>query len=75
MAGGMIVILELLLNDSKTGPTSAVCLDLRMLFKTVGKERTVAEYKDLLESENFNGFQYLQNAGSTHFEVIVARKA
>jgi len=52
--GGGILIAEKLLNEGKTGPISAHLQSLNMLVCTEGKERTLSEYRTLLEDAGFN---------------------
>ncbi len=52
-AGGGILLSEKLLNEEKTGPVSAQLQSLNMLVCTEGKERTLSEFRSLLESVGF----------------------
>lgn len=52
-SGGGILLSEKLLNEDKTGPISAQLQSLNMLVCTEGKERTLAEFRVLLESAGF----------------------
>jgi len=56
-AGGGILLAEKLLKDDKTGPTSAQLQSLNMLVCTEGKERTLGEYRQLLEGVGFCNVQ------------------
>ena len=69
-----MVILENVLQPNKTGPSRAVFQDIIMLVRTSGHERSVDEYKLLVENEGFNDFQFTPLEGSSSFDVIVARK-
>lgn len=51
--GGGILLAEKLLLDDKTGPTSAQLQSLNMLVCTEGKERSLDEYRRLLEDAGF----------------------
>lgn len=51
--GGGILLAEKLLNDEKTGPVSAQLQSLNMLVCTEGRERSLGEYRALLESAGF----------------------
>jgi acetylserotonin O-methyltransferase len=51
--GGGILISEKLLYEDKGGPTSALMQSLNMLVCTEGKERTLSEYRRLLEDAGF----------------------
>ena len=52
-SGGGILISEKLLNEDKTGPIPAQLQSLNMLVCTEGKERTLSEFRALLESTGF----------------------
>jgi acetylserotonin N-methyltransferase len=56
-AGGGILISEKLLLEDKTGPISAHLQSLNMLICTEGKERTLGEYRRLLENAGFRDVQ------------------
>jgi acetylserotonin N-methyltransferase len=51
--GGGLLIAEKMLNADKSGPSWAQMQDLNMLICTEGKERTLAEYGELLLSAGF----------------------
>ncbi|HUY12480.1 MAG TPA: class I SAM-dependent methyltransferase [Terriglobia bacterium] len=51
--GGGLLIAERLLNEDKTGPLPALLQSLNMLVCTEGKERTLAEYEELLRQAGF----------------------
>ncbi len=51
--GGAILLAEKLLQEDKTGPTSTHMQSLNMLICTEGKERTLGEYRQLLEKAGF----------------------
>jgi acetylserotonin N-methyltransferase len=52
-SGGGILLSEKLLNESKTGPVAAQLQSLNMLVCTEGKERSLSEFRVLLESAGF----------------------
>ncbi len=52
-SGGGILLSEKLVNDEKTGPISAQLQSLNMLVCTEGKERSLGEFRVLLESAGF----------------------
>jgi acetylserotonin N-methyltransferase len=52
-AGGAVLVAEKLLNDDKLGPMWAQLQALNMLVCTEGKERTLAEYANLLRIAGF----------------------
>ncbi len=51
--GGGILLAEKLLQEDKTGPVSAQLQSLNMLVCTEGRERTLGEFRALLESAGF----------------------
>jgi acetylserotonin N-methyltransferase len=51
--GGAILIAEKLLDEKKTGPAPALLQSLNMLVCTEGKERTLSQYRQLLEDVGF----------------------
>ena len=55
--GGGILLAEKLLQDDKTGPISAQLQSLNMLACTEGKERSLSEYRLLLEDAGFVNVQ------------------
>jgi acetylserotonin N-methyltransferase len=56
-AGGGLLLAEKLLNEDKHGPTSAQLQSLNMLVCTEGRERTLGEYRRLLEGAGFKMVQ------------------
>jgi len=55
--GGAILLAEKLLKEDKSGPISAQLQSLNMLVCTEGKERTLSEYRRLLEEAGFSAVQ------------------
>ncbi len=51
--GGALLIAERLLDDDKSGPVNALMQSLSMLICTEGKERTLEEYRGLLQPAGF----------------------
>ena len=51
--GGALLIAERLLAEDKSGPVAAHMQSLNMLVVTEGKERTLGEYRALLEDAGF----------------------
>ena len=72
--GGGLLIGERLLNEDKTGPKDALLLSLNRLVITEGKERTVMEYKQLLEKHGFVDFQAKQFESTLGVDAILCRK-
>jgi acetylserotonin N-methyltransferase len=52
-SGGGILLSEKLVNEEKTGPIAAQLQSLNMLVCTEGKERTLGEFRALLEAAGF----------------------
>jgi acetylserotonin O-methyltransferase len=55
--GGGLLLGEKLLHEDKAAPTSAHLQSLNMLVCTEGKERTLGEYRRLLENAGFRDVQ------------------
>jgi acetylserotonin N-methyltransferase len=72
--GGGILLAEKLLHEDKTGPTSAHLQSLNMLVCTQGKERTLGEYRRLLEEAGFRDVQG-QVTGSPLDAVLATKTA
>jgi acetylserotonin N-methyltransferase len=71
-AGGALLICEKMLFDDKAGPPWAQMQDLNMLVCTEGKERTLAEYEQLLLSAGFA--EVVGYRTSTPIDAILATK-
>jgi acetylserotonin N-methyltransferase len=56
-AGGGLLIGEKLLAEDKSGPLAALMQSLNMLVCTEGRERTLSEYRELLEAAGFRDVQ------------------
>lgn len=56
-SGGGILLAEKLLNEDKAGPMSAQLQSLNMLVCTEGRERTLGEYRALLEAAEFSSVE------------------
>jgi len=56
-AGGGLLIGEKLLGEDKTGPLPALMQSLNMLVCTEGRERSLGEYRALLEAAGFHDVQ------------------
>lgn len=71
--GGRIVVVEIVANDQRTGPSPALVFALNMLVNTMeGDTFTVAEYRDLLTKTGFEQIEAC-DIGSL-YPLIVARK-
>lgn len=55
--GGGVLVAERILHEDKTGPVSSQLQSLNMLVCTEGKERTLSEYRKLLEETGFRDVQ------------------
>lgn len=75
LLGGGLLVAERFLNENKTGPRSTLLQSLNMLVQTHGKERTVTEYKELLEKQGFVDIQAKQPDFSLGNVAILCRKA
>ena len=73
--GGSLLVLEKLLNDSKSGPLPCVMMDMNMLVGTEGRERAATEYQHLLKSNGFSDVTIAHLPGTTNRDVILAYKA
>lgn len=72
-SGGALLIAEKLLNADKTGPSWAQMQNLNMLTCTEGKERTLAEYEEILARAGFTDVQGCVTP--TPLDAILAVKA
>jgi acetylserotonin O-methyltransferase len=72
--GGGILLAEKLLHEDKASPTSAHLQSLNMLVCTEGKERTLGEYRQLLENAGFRDVQG-QVTGSPLDAVLATKTA
>ncbi|CAH2220536.1 acetylserotonin O-methyltransferase, partial [Pelobates cultripes] len=70
--GGGILIIEMILNEDRTGPLIAHLNSILMLAITDGKERTLSAFKTLLETAGFKDIQLGTNGKI--MEAILARK-
>jgi acetylserotonin N-methyltransferase len=70
--GGAIFISEKLLNEDKAGPASALLQSLNMLVCTEGRERTLTEYRHLLEEAGFERVE--GNITGGYLDAVMARK-
>lgn len=71
-AGGGILLAEKLLNEDKTGPSSAQLQSLNMLACTEGRERSLGEYRRLLEDAGFRDVE--GRITGTPLDAVLARK-
>ena len=71
--GGGILIAEKLIREDLAGPISAHLQSLNMLVCTEGKERTLGEYRQLLENAGFGDVQG-RITGSTLDAIFAIKK-
>ena len=71
--GGAVLLAEVLLNEEKTAPLSGLLQSLNMLACTEGKERNLAEYRALLESEGFRDVRGAVTGGPV--DAVYARRS
>jgi acetylserotonin O-methyltransferase len=72
-AGGGLLIAEKLIAEDRTGPRWAHMQNLGMLLYTEGKERTLAEYRRLLEQAGFSSVQGMTTPSP--LDAVLALKA
>jgi acetylserotonin N-methyltransferase len=70
--GGGLLIAEKILEESGDGPLTAQLQSLNMLLCTEGRERTLAEYRALLEEAGFAGVEGIQTGAP--LDAMLARK-
>jgi 3-hydroxy-5-methyl-1-naphthoate 3-O-methyltransferase len=68
--GGTLALLEFILPENRV--SRATQLDIAMLLQTEGRERTFAEYKQMLEAEGFVEVQWSETA--TRRQLITAKR-
>ncbi|XP_033003500.1 acetylserotonin O-methyltransferase-like [Lacerta agilis] len=69
--GGGVLVVEIVLNEDRTGPFEAHIYAVVMLLLTQGKERTPSEYNALLSAA---GFKDIQQKKAILFDAILGRK-
>ncbi len=71
--GGALLVAEKILNEDPPGPVAGQMQSLNMLVCTEGRERTLSQYRELLESAGFIGIEGRKTG--TLLDAILARKA
>ena len=71
--GGGILLAETLLDDDHAGPVASLMQSLNMLVCTEGRERSAAEYRELLESAGFSDVEG-RRTGAPLDAVLAIRK-
>jgi len=72
-SGGRIFLHEILMDDDYTGPYPAAAFSLLMLIGTLGKQYSLAEFAEILESAGFEQVQ-AQRTGGGYYSLVSARK-
>jgi acetylserotonin N-methyltransferase len=72
-SGGRIFLNEILMDDDYTGPYPAAAFSLLMLIGTLGKQYSLAEFREILESAGFTDVQ-AQRTGGGYYSLVSARK-
>ncbi len=72
-AGGGLLIAETVLDDDGLGPLHSVLQSLNMLVCTEGRERTAAEYAELLEKAGFGDVE-VRRTGAPLDAILAIRK-
>ena len=62
------------LSDDKRGPKRTLLQSLNMLVQTRGKERTAAEYKEILQKYGFKDIQTKKLKDSAGLDATLCRK-
>ena len=71
--GGRIFLHEILMDDDYTGPYPAAAFSLLMLIGTLGKQYSLGEFREILESAGFEDVQ-AQRTGGGYYSLVSARK-
>jgi len=71
--GGRIFLNEILMDDDHTGPFPAAAFSLLMLVGTLGKQYTLAEFRDILGSAGFVDVAAVRTGGG-YYSLVSARK-
>ncbi len=72
-SGGRIFLSEILMDDDGTGPWQAAAFSLMMLIGTLGKQYTLPEFREILESAGFVDVQAMGTGGG-YYSLVSARK-
>lgn len=72
-SGGRIFLNEILMDDDGTGPFPAAAFSLLMLVGTLGKQYSLAELRDILESAGFTDVQAVRTGGG-YYSLVSALK-
>ncbi|XP_042314953.1 acetylserotonin O-methyltransferase-like isoform X2 [Sceloporus undulatus] len=69
--GGGLLLLEVALNEDRSGPLEAHIRSIMMLLFTTGRERTLSEYNALLSA---GGFKEIQFKKRSFYSAVLGRK-
>lgn len=72
-SGGRIVLHEILMDDTGTGPLIAAAFSMLMLLGTRGKQYSLPELTDILEGAGFVDVE-AQRTGGGYYSLVTARK-
>jgi acetylserotonin N-methyltransferase len=72
-SGGRIFLSEILMDDDGTGPWHAASFSLLMLVGTLGKQYSLPEFRDILESAGFTDVDAVRTGGG-YYSLVGARK-
>ncbi len=72
-SGGRIMLHEILMNDNGDGPLIAAAFSMLMLLGTRGRQYSLPEFLDILESAGFVDVQ-AERTGGGYYSLVTARK-
>jgi hypothetical protein len=72
-SGGRIFLSEILMDDEGTGPWPAAAFSLMMLIGTLGKQYSLPEFQEILESAGFTDVR-ARRSGGGYYSLVSARK-
>jgi acetylserotonin N-methyltransferase len=72
-SGGRIFLHEILMDNDYTGPWTAAAFSLLMLVGTLGKQYSLAEFRDILGSAGFTDVSAVRSGGG-YYSLVSARK-
>jgi len=72
-SGGRIFLNEILMDDEQTGPFPAAAFSLLMLVGTLGKQYSLAEFRDILGSAGFVDVEAIRTGGG-YYSLVSGRK-
>ena len=72
-SGGRIFLSEILMDDDGTGPWQAAAFALAMMAGTLGKQYSLPEFRDILESAGFTDVR-ARRTGGGYYSLVSARK-